>query len=111
MNSCPLIRNPRTNPRGGDRRGLPRQFSGRPGCRGHAPSAAPAASAWPRCIAFRAGRQSRSRYASSRCVKNDAVSEVVVGEQNVRGTLKQAGAERQPADQGVHGHLAWKIRS
>ena len=91
--------NQRLNPRGGDRRG-PRQFGGRPGL------------SWAYAIGlllllglaqmyyFVPAGKSITYSEFKEYVKSDAVSEVIVGEQNVRGTLKQAvqNGNRQTKD-------------
>ena len=79
---------PRFNPRGGDKRG-PRQFGGRPGL------------SWVYAIAlllllglaqmyyFVPQGKSITYSEFKDYVKGDAITDVVVGEQTVRGTLKQ----------------------
>ena len=90
---------PRFNPRGGEKRG-PRQFGGRPGL------------SWVYAIAlllllglaqmyyFVPQGKSITYSEFKDYVKSDAVTEVVVGEQTVRGTLKQpvASGTRQTKD-------------
>ncbi|MFN7985013.1 MAG: ATP-dependent zinc metalloprotease FtsH [Vicinamibacterales bacterium] len=81
--------NPRTNPRGGDRRG-PRQFSGRPGLSWAYALGLLLLLGLAQMYYFVPAGKSITYSEFKEYVKNDAVSEVVVGEQNVRGTLKQA---------------------